>query len=63
MGMVLSFQPRREQTSRPPIALPSAPSVVFFPGVRYERYASGDAAKPPPRALGAEKRNPVPPKS
>lgn len=60
MGTVLPFQPRREPASRPPIALSTPPSVVIFPGVRYERYAAADA-KTPLLALEAKPQVPSKP--
>lgn len=44
MGIVLSFQPRKPAQKRRPAATSATPSVVLFPGVRYERLPNGDAA-------------------
>lgn len=54
MGLVLAFQsaPRRPSSARPAIKRPTDPAktadVLFFTGVRYERYgeASGAASQP-----------------
>jgi hypothetical protein len=43
MGTILSFEPRKPGVPRPPEALSSPPSVVIFPGVRYERYVAPES--------------------
>jgi hypothetical protein len=42
MGTVLSFQRRELKVPRPPAKADSKPSVVIFPGVRYERYGAAE---------------------
>lgn len=50
MGTVLSFESRKRLVARPPIVATSTPSVVIFPGVRYERCSTGDIAAASRRA-------------
>ena len=59
MGMVLSFVPRAAPTNRAKQTTEIPAAVIIFPGIRYERSATGEARPAGPDKPGSP-RTPVP---
>ena len=55
MGDVLTFRPQVDSGEFSRSREPSPVQIIFFPGVRYERWNKADAPKDKKRARGRDK--------